>query len=131
MPDTDFNIPDFLRAIGKGPEERPEWWFHDGLKSKWMLRTHHRADLNNCPFADILTDWTPDKDALLLGAGLEWCRDNWQLYDDVNDAIYKLNETEIDATDTFVLEWLLFHCDQPGERLARAIWAALKGETTC
>lgn len=70
---------------------------------------------------------TPELDAVLLVDGVKWCRDNWQFYQDVNDAIYKLNETEIDATDTFVLEWLLFHCDQPGARLARAIWAAMKG----
>jgi hypothetical protein len=69
---------------------------------------------------------TPELDAVLLVESFKWCRDNWQLYQDVNDAIYKLNETEIDATDTFALEWLLFHCDQPGERLARAIWAAMK-----
>jgi hypothetical protein len=69
---------------------------------------------------------TPELDAVLLVEGVKLCRDNWQLYQDVNDAIYKLNETEIDATDTFALEWLLFHCDQPGERLARAIWAAMK-----
>ena len=116
MPDTDFTIPDFLRLIGRGPEERPEWWYC--ASGEW----HCKA-----PFAGIADHWSLEEDALLLGAGLEWCRDNWQLYQDVNDAIYKLNETEIDATDTFVLEWLIFHCDQPGERLARTIWAALKG----
>jgi hypothetical protein len=64
---------------------------------------------------------TPELDAVLLVEGVKLCRCNWQLYDDVHDAVYKLNEIEIDATDTFALEWLLFHCDQPGHALAAAI----------
>ena len=64
---------------------------------------------------------TPELDAILLVAGQRWCVENWDKYDDVNDALYDGNLQAINETDTFVLEWLLFYCDTPGHALARAI----------
>ena len=89
--------------------------------------TWHRFDCSRPDTSNVEPTYTgpalgtPELDAVLLVEGVKFCRCNWQLYQDVNDAIYKLNETEIDATDTFVLEWLLFHCNQPGHALAAAI----------
>lgn len=92
----DFNIPDFLRTIGKGPEQKPEWW--------WVWEGDPELLIDaRCPFADILTDWTPDKDALLLGAGLEYEREHGNSN----------------------CGWYIFTDPKPGERLARAIWAAM------
>ena len=114
MPDTDFAIPDFLRAIGKGPNERPEWWrkcWHapnggipiDDLPESVECETWEPV---LCPFYTIVTgDWTPEKDALLLGAGLEYER----------------------ANGNRNCGWFIFTDPKPGLTLARAIWAALKG----
>jgi hypothetical protein len=125
MPDTDFTVPAFLRAIGKGPDEKPEWWrdgfaFIDGPSNDCDFRL-------DCPFADILTDWTPEKDALLLGAGLEWMRANNKRRAEVYTAVHKMNGDGKSTTVASVAMWLIEVCDRPGERLARGIWAALKG----
>jgi hypothetical protein len=64
---------------------------------------------------------TPELDAVLLVESFKWCRDNWQLYEDVNDVVYKLYEVEIDKVNAFALEWIIFHCTQPGHALAAAI----------
>lgn len=135
---TDFNIPDFLRAIGKGPEERPEWWrkcWHapnggipiDDLPESVECETWEPTE---CPFATILGkyNWTPEKDALLLGAGLEYAR----LSDpDTHSKIFGALEKQFPGyaiTQCYgPLDWLLFICDRPGLTLARAIWDALKG----
>jgi len=114
MPDTDFNIPDFLRAIGKGPEERPEWWRHqtisEGYKDSGIACI--------APFSDILDHWTPDKDALLLGTGLEWWRENQS--DEIEVAVYKIG-----FQSNMFWESELMRDPKPGERLARGIWAAM------
>jgi hypothetical protein len=124
---TDFAIPDFLRAIGKGPEEQPEWWstkcpscgspellWSGAEKSDmWCHECHwegfpdhnQKTVFDACPFADILTAWTPDKDALLLGAGLEYER----------------------ANGNRNCGWFIFTDPKPGLTLARSIWAAMKG----
>jgi hypothetical protein len=117
---SNFNIPDFLRLIGKGPEQKPKHW-----------GTHCGTDyplMRHFPYANILTDWTPEKDALLLGVGLEYCRS----FAGPSPAL---------ATPEAKLVWqkltdnghswytLVFHCYQPGLTLARAIWAAMKGDS--
>ena len=129
---NDFTIPDFLRAIGRGPEERPEWWktkFADDyvLLSQLTKDKHGKqwarylADATpHCPFADILDHWTPDKDALLLGAGLEWWRENQT--DEIDGAVYKIG-----FQNNIFWESELLRGPKPGERLARAIWDAVKG----
>jgi hypothetical protein len=136
MPDTDFAIPDFLRAIGKGPNERPEWWrkcWHapnggipiDDLPESVECETWEPV---LCPFYTIVTgDWTPEKDALLLGAGLEWMRANNKRRAEVYTAVHKMNGDGKSTTVASVAMWLIEVCDRPGERLARGIWAALKG----
>jgi hypothetical protein len=139
----DFTIPDFLRAIGKGPEERPEWWstkcpscgspellWSGADKSDmWCHECHweglpdhnQKTVFDACPFYDIITDWTPEKDALLLGAGLEWWRGQ-------GDNQYKLDDEIHNYFDSAGWEAILiWDCDRPGLTLARAIWAALKG----
>lgn len=122
---NDFTVPAFLRAIGKGPDEKPEWW-RDGFA--FIDGPSNDCDFYlACPFADILTAWTPEKDALLLGVGLEYCRSVagpspalakpeaklvWQKLTDNGHSWYTL----------------AFHCDRPGLTLARAIWDAVNGD---
>lgn len=130
---SNHTAQDLLAAVGVDAKSHPELW---STPTPGTPEWHSEVGLppnRRQKFAG--SKWvytgpalgTPELDAVLLVEGVKFCRCNWQLYQDVNDAIYKLNETEIDATDTFALEWLLFHCDQPGARLARAIWAAMKG----
>jgi hypothetical protein len=116
-----FTIPDFLRLIRKGPEERPEWWrkcWHAPNGGIPIDQLPESVECDTwepvlCPFYTIVTgDWTPEKDALLLGAGLEWYRNqhSW---------------TQCDVDDGLDARWLRFDV-QPGLTLARAIWAAMK-----
>ena len=115
-----FTIDRFLRAIGRGPDECTEWGitWHDGgvLCGPGVI----------APFADIFDHWTRDKDALLLGVGLEWCRDN---IDDLGDlAIAELYKMQPDESPSFFASnWFLGECETPGETLARAIYAAIGG----
>lgn len=129
MPDTDFSVDRFLRAIGKGPEQKREWWYREQLLSgsddgwSFSSRWHegdYLVDTETCPFADILTDWTPEKDALLLGVGLEWWRENQT--DEIDGAVYKIG-----FGSNMFWESELLRDPKPGERLARAIWDAMKG----
>jgi hypothetical protein len=112
----DFTIPDFLRAIGCGPEERPEWW-----TGSIMPPSFDEYMVLDCPFADILTDWTHDKDALLLGVALEWLRSR---EDDHLTIEFQLIEYFNECCWENTLVWIN---DRPGLTLARAIWAAMKG----
>jgi hypothetical protein len=111
-----FNIPDFLRLIGKGPVEYMRYW-------QGVPYALDGPPLYECaaPFADILDHFTPDKDALLLGAGLEWWRENQT--DEIDGAVYKIG-----FGSNMFWESELLRDPKPGERLARAIWAAMKGD---
>jgi hypothetical protein len=99
----EFTIPDFLRLVGKGPKldedmeplNQKYWYYDDAISELQCI----------APFADILTAWTPEKDALLLGVALEYER----------------------AHGNQNCGWYIFTDPKPGERLARAIWAAMKG----
>ena len=64
---------------------------------------------------------SPELDALLWVEGQRWCRENWMLYEDINDAFYERNQSEIDHLDASAMEWLLFYCTYPGHALAKAI----------
>jgi hypothetical protein len=120
---NDFNIPDFLRLIGRGPDERPEWW----CDSLYFTDVDVSSE---CDFRDILTAWTPEKDALLLGTDLEYCRSV------AGPRVSKVSSSEglgavriYNKLSEIGESWysLCFHCDQPGLTLARAIWDAMKG----
>lgn len=117
--------PELLEAVGfdwRADEIMGKWIVGDGsLKS---MRELHEGHYTYCLHHATYTGpalGTPELDGILLVAGQRWCVENWDKYDDVNDALYDGNLQAINETDTFVLEWLLFYCDTPGHALARAI----------
>lgn len=118
-----FNIPDFLRLIGKGPEQRPEWWRENYFVRDGCIPMCPREFICISPFTDILTAWTPDKDALLLGVCLE-C-----LYDIALTVHLNKNGCFVHTygyqffNAPFCIKGKL---SEPGLTLARAIWAAKK-----
>jgi len=126
---NDFTLPAFLRAIGKGPDEKPEWWCKVGVS-----KTFSTVDDDACPFADVLIASTPEKDALLLGFGLEWLRglsscERWKFGHITYKSMWPSIELERNKGIAFS-DSLVEIClsDRPGERLASAIWDAVNGE---
>ena len=125
MPDTDFSVDRFLRLIGKGPEELPEWW-----TGSMVPPSFDEYMVLDCPFADILTAWTPDKDALLLGAGLEWIKASpVGTFETVGNSLADM-KCHAERESKYDRAAFAMGCNtvshQPGLTLARAIWAAMK-----
>lgn len=135
-----FTIASFLRAICKGPDECPEWWrvkFADGqvLMSSLDKSMHCKAwqryldtAVPHVDFADILTNWTRDKDALLLGVGLEWVTssDFQRMYDVGNIALSPRLQSPYQQSTTATLGiGIAVLSPKPGETLARTIFAAV------
>ena len=126
----DLTIPDFLRAIGKGPEQMPEWWrlcWHAPNGGIPISQLPESVECDTwepvlCPFYTIITgDWTPDKDALLLGVGLEWLRG-------LGDNKLRIEDYMHYHFGEFLWESeIVWATNTPGLTLARAIWAAMKG----
>jgi hypothetical protein len=126
----EFTVAQFLRLIGKGPEQKPEWWRENYFVRDGCIPMCPREFICIAPFADILDAWTPEKDALLLGVGLEYCRSV------AGPRLVKVSSMEgliavriWNKLSELGESWysLCFHCDRPGLTLARAIWAAMKG----
>lgn len=105
---TNHTAPEMLEAVGI------DW------RADASLHTWDNGLTSTCHYTGLGLG-TRELDALLLVAGQRWCVENWDKYDDVNDALYDGNLQAINETDTFALEWLLFYCDTPGHALARAI----------
>jgi hypothetical protein len=124
----EFTVAQFLRLIGKGPEQKPEWWRENYFVRDGCIPMCPREFICIAPFADILDAWTPEKDALLLGAGLEYVREIAEgVFDSpsVHRILWGLHPKSKLSWSGMGL-WLLTVCDRPGERLARAIWDAIK-----
>lgn len=128
---TNHTAPELLEAVGF------DWHKDYALVQCPQCKNHryycvtgnqwHRFDCSRPDTSQIAPTYTgpalgtPELDGILLVAGQRWCVENWDKYDDVNDALYDGNLQAINETDTAVLEWLLFYCDLPGHALARAI----------
>jgi hypothetical protein len=125
----EFTIPDFLRLVGKGPKldedmeplNQKYWYYDDAISELQCI----------APFADILTAWTPEKDALLLGAGLEWIKASpVGTFETVGNSLADM-KCHAERESKYDRAAFAMGCNtvshQPGLTLARAIWDAMKG----